>query len=132
MASDSDSKSPEEGSKKAEQCLEAAQKNIEIEEFETAVNRAYYAVFHSARACVWLRDIYPKSHRGVQQKFHEIYVKNEQKIDPKTAATFGQLEDIRLRSDYGTLKSVTEVEAKEVLEKAKDFLDETKTILDIF
>ena len=44
--------------------------------YKEAVSRAYYSMFHAAQALLFIRDLYPKSHKGVIHKFGEEFVKS--------------------------------------------------------
>ncbi len=50
--------------KKAEHSLEAAQTLIEKKLADDAISRAYYAIFHSARAALKTKGIETKTHQG--------------------------------------------------------------------
>ena len=60
---------------KAKTDLEAAKKTLELEMFDTAANRSYYAIFHSARAVLALDGQDYKKHSGVISNFQKYYIK---------------------------------------------------------
>lgn len=43
--------------------------------YREAISRAYYSMFHAAQALLIIKKVYPKSHKGVIQKFGEEFVK---------------------------------------------------------
>ena len=60
----------------AEEEYLASQLLYEKEFYREAVSRTYYSMFHAAQALLILKEIYPKSHKGVLQKFGEEFVKS--------------------------------------------------------
>ncbi len=59
----------QEEMKKAARSLKAAQKLLGEELTDDAVSRAYYAVFHSARAALKTKGIETKTHQGLITRF---------------------------------------------------------------
>ena len=55
--------------KKAEQSLKAAQNLLADGLYDDAVSRAYYAVFHSARAALKIKGTETVSHKGLISQF---------------------------------------------------------------
>lgn len=49
----------------ADEELLAAQLLYEKKFYREAVSRAYYSMFHAAQSLLILKEIYPKSHKGV-------------------------------------------------------------------
>ena len=39
--------------------------------YRESVSRAYYSMFHATQALLLIKEIYPKNHKGVIQKFGE-------------------------------------------------------------
>lgn len=113
---------PERAWQKARQCLDAARKNVEINEYETAINRAYYAVFHGARSLLWLKDCHPKTHAGVHRKFNELYVQDDGPIPPEISTILDELEDERIQVDYEIPIEYTPEEIQVIVQRAEKFL----------
>ena len=44
--------------------------------YRESISRAYYSMFHATQALLLIKEIYPKSHKGVIQKFGEEFVKS--------------------------------------------------------
>ncbi len=55
--------------------LEAANLLFEKKFYREAVSRAYYCMFHASQALLMIKKVYPKSHKGVIQKFGEEFIK---------------------------------------------------------
>jgi len=61
--------------------LNAANLLYEKEYFREAVSRAYYSMFHASQALLLIKEVYPKSHKGVIQKFGEEFIKSGFRLD---------------------------------------------------
>lgn len=61
----------------AKQCLASAKKLIEIEDYKSAANRSYYAIFHSMRSVLALERKDFSKHSGVSSYFRKNYIKNK-------------------------------------------------------
>ncbi len=103
---------------RAKEFLDSAVKNLEIEEYRTANNRAYYSIFHAMRAVLALDEIDFKKHSGVISYFREHYIKTKvfdrEISDIITAASL-----IRSKSDYDDFYIAKKDEAAEQVENAK-------------
>ena len=60
---------------RAVETLQAAQRELQAEDYRTANNRAYYAIFHAMRALLALDGVDYKKHSGVMAHFNQHYVK---------------------------------------------------------
>lgn len=108
---------------KAEDCFESSLSSFDEEFFEAAVNRAYYAMFHSVQALLFVSKSYTKTHSGTHSKFRELFIKtgvlgNELSISLQRSFEKRQFSDY----DYD---EVLEEDARESIHDAKTFLDAT-------
>ncbi len=56
--------------KLAQEYLEDSKKLLELKRFRSAINRAYYAMFHAAQAILAFKGIAPlKTHKGLRELF---------------------------------------------------------------
>lgn len=102
----------------AKEFLESAIKNLEINEYKTANNRAYYSVFHSMRAVLALDEVDFKKHSGVIAYFRENYIKT--KIFDRTCSDIiTSTSLIRNKSDYDDFYIAEKNETIEQVENAK-------------
>jgi uncharacterized protein (UPF0332 family) len=60
---------------KAEKELEAAGYLLKGGYYSDAVSKAYYSMYHAAKALLSTRQMYPRSHRGVISQFGLEFVK---------------------------------------------------------
>lgn len=60
---------------KAEKKLEVAERLLKSADYEDAVSRAYYAVFHAAQALLMTEGEKAETHKGVVTLFGLLFVK---------------------------------------------------------
>ena len=85
--------------KTAKDNLRSARILLEAEEYKSANNRAYYAVFHALNAIHALNGNAFKRHKEAIANFNKNYVKTE--IFPRSIGRkIGEAEEIRHASDY--------------------------------
>jgi hypothetical protein len=111
----------------AKRRLMAAKLLIEKGMLEDAVNRAYYAFFHAAKAMLNVLGFDAKTHSGLISEFGLRIIKTNL-IDKKFGEYFRRAFEMRESSDYeiGIIFSEDEVQtliknADEFLKKAKEF-----------
>ena len=107
--------------KKAADCLEHSKEDFEREAFEACVNRAYYSMFHSIHALLFVSGDHAKTHVGAHNKFRELFIKMglmDMSLSIRLQRTFEK----RQFSDYD-YDEITESEAFESVEDATYFLD---------
>ena len=65
------------------ECLSAARNLLETENYKSAANRSYYAVFHAMRAVLAFDEIDMKHHSGIISEFRRRYIKISCLYKPK-------------------------------------------------
>ena len=106
--------------KHASDCLRAAEKNFEIDEYKTSMNRSYYAAFAAMCACNALDGYSSSKHSGVIAHFRQYYIKTGI-FSAELPGYITQLEKHRELSDYDLFFEGTREEAGQQLENAKRF-----------
>lgn len=96
--------------------LEAATVLLEQGFPADALNRAYYAVFSSAKELLMSRGLGAKTHRGVHTLLHEYY---QEVID---TALFRALQEEREDCDYRLLKP-SKSKAEQRIQQARSFVE---------
>jgi uncharacterized protein (UPF0332 family) len=115
---------------KAIDALEDAQVLFNLQRYNGAVNRSYYAVFGAASALLAAKNLYSKTHQGCRNLFYEHYVKTdlfELGIAQKLHENF----EFRQIGDYDYEAAITNEDAKISLQNAKEFIEATKKYLQI-
>ena len=85
------------------------------------VNRAYYSVFYAALALLVTADVEPNKHTGVLAKFDELFVREG--IFPKEMSMIlHHAFDMRQAGDYQKSRVITEEQAVDILNSAREFV----------
>lgn len=114
----------------AQEFLRDAKYLLEKDARRSASSRAYYAMFHAAKAILESLGESPKSHKGVISLFGERIVK-----DGLADKIFGRYlsEGLsgRITSDYESLTLPERKEVEERISHAEKFLDEIERIIKV-
>ena len=114
---------------KAANCLKASKTAIESDDYFTAANRSYYAVFNAIRCILALRQVDFKSHGDVIGYFRREFVKTP--IFPKDMSDItGSLFDVRNKCDYDDFYIVIKEDVRSQYFSAEYFLCEIRKYLD--
>lgn len=107
--------------------LESARERLESAEilflngnYKDSIGRSYYAMFTAVRALLARDGIDYSKHAGVISYFQKEYIKT-QKIDKRYSKYLSQAFQIRNNTDYSDFFIVSQSDAKEQYEKAKEF-----------
>jgi uncharacterized protein (UPF0332 family) len=111
--------------RKAESNLRDAKFLLEMDSYDSCVNRAYYAIFHCVEAFLFLEETHPKTHEGAMRKFSELYIKTNI-LDKKWASIFRNTLESRQDADYDLNMEISKDVALETYESAESFLSMTK------
>lgn len=107
--------------KKAQKKLGTAKKLLELKEYEDAVSRAYYCIFHAAKAALASENLFPKTHEGTLREFGLHFVK-EKKLPRKLGVIFSDAKSLRETADYALRPVLGSEDAEWVVEAAERFL----------
>jgi hypothetical protein len=99
MTTDSSRRFVEASLLRAERALSSAKLLLKHGELEDAVSRAYYAMFHAARAILFSKGVKAKTHRGTISLFGEHIVKKGY-LSEEYADTLRKTFDLRQKSNY--------------------------------
>ena len=112
----------------AMEALSAAQNMIHQEQYLSASNRLYYAVFHAMRAVLAFDGIYKKHHSGIISEFRRLYIKTDT-FPKELSTTISRAYDMRTGSDYDDFFIVSKQEVKELLQDVEVFLSQIQQYL---
>lgn len=113
---------------KAEKFLSTAEHASDIGDDDSCVSRSYYAMFFVAEAVLLTKGLTASSHKGVISLFGEHYIKTGI-FERDLGKALNDAYDKRLIGDYGIGFTVTEEEAKDLLETARNFVQKLKNHL---
>lgn len=114
---------------KAQKKLEVAERLLKSGDYEDAVSRAYYAVFHATQALLLTEGQHAETHKGVVSLFGLLFVKTG-KFNKNLGKYLANLKDDRENGDYEVFSFMDEESAETALREAKEFLKEAKKYLD--
>jgi hypothetical protein len=113
---------------KAEKKLKVAGKLLKSDDYEDAVSRAYYAVFHAAQALLLTEGERAETHKGVVTLFGLLFVKTG-KFKKDLGKYLANLKDERESGDYEVFSYIDRETAETAIEEAREFIRETQAYL---
>jgi uncharacterized protein (UPF0332 family) len=128
MNADNRSLAATEELERAARCLEEA-RTLRAHGFpDGSVARAYYAVFHAARALLFSLGLEVKSHRSVVNQVSEHFVKTG-RLAPELGRLISRMQRDREDADYEPSAVFTDSMADEAIANAERFLAVVRTLL---
>lgn len=113
---------------KAEKFLSTAEQALNTEDYDSCVSRCYYAMFFMAEAALLTKGLTASSHKSVISLFGEHFVKTKI-LERELGKALNDAYDKRLVGDYGVGFTVTDQQAKDLLETARNFVQKLKNYL---
>jgi len=110
------------------ECFNAAKSLLSTDNYKSAANRSYYAVFHAMRAVLAFDEIDMKHHSGIISEFRKLYIKTGV-FDTRLSQIISLLFDIRTDSDYDDFFVISKEEVEEQIENAEFFLSTIEAYL---
>jgi len=112
---------------RAEKALKSAKQLQENRELEDAASRAYYAMFHAARAILFSKGLTPRTHRGTISIFGEKIIK-QGILSEEYADMLRKAFDLRQKSDYELYTQLNAEAIKEAIRNAEKFIKKAKEL----
>lgn len=112
----------------AKECLVTAKNLIALNDYKTAANRSYYAVFHAMRSVLAFDDIDMKHHSGIISEFRKLYIKTGI-FDIKLSSFITKLFNVRNDSDYDDFYIISKDKVLEQINMAEQFLNSVQIFL---
>ncbi len=113
---------------KAEESLEAVQRELDAGALAFAMNRVYYAAFYAASAALLDRNLSFKKHSGVRSTFHREFIKTGL-VDASWGKFYDRLFEDRQEGDYIALTEFDREYVQVSLDRCRDFLLILKPLL---
>lgn len=108
--------------RRAKACLRAAASCFRRRCYADAISRAYYAVFHAARAALRRHSAtFGQRHGHTRLQFGKHLV-NTGLVERYYGREIGSLYELRLKADYDITEQFSEVFARSVRQRAERFL----------
>ena len=86
-----------------------------------SLTRAYFAVFHAARARLYAAGFEPRTHAGVQHLFNQHFVRTA-RFEPGVSRLMARLQKYREEADYSRAFVIDAEGAREEIEAARTFV----------
>lgn len=113
---------------KALERLKVAERLFSEGYYEDAVSRAYYAMYHAAKAALATVNVFPKTHEGVVAEFGRRFVLSG--VFPKELGkSLADVKASRETYEYSVTAIVDRMEAEAILSDAKVFVNKVKEYL---
>jgi uncharacterized protein (UPF0332 family) len=106
---------------KSAAALQAARALGDLDLWDDAVSRAYYAAFHAATAALYAVGVQSKSHAGAHDLFFEHYVRSGL-LSREVAKDLAALQRFREQADYSTIIRFDAASGAPELERAERFV----------
>ena len=115
---------------KADEVYEASRILFEAKQWNSCINRLYYACFYAASALLILRGIGAKSHGGVISKFSETAVLSGE-VSSAEYKVYSKLLNWRTKGDYSDMFDFSEEDVVSVIGPTRQFVDKVKAIISV-
>ena len=110
---------------KAVERLRVAEKLFRDGDYEDAVSRAYYGMYHAARAVLSTVNVFPRTHEGVVSEFGRKFVLTG--VFPKELGrNLADAKAARETYEYSVTATVGKSEAEAILSNAQRFVSAIK------
>lgn len=107
--------------RKAHRRLKVAQELHRQGEYEDAVSRAYYAIYHTAQAALLTEGLRAETHRRLTMLFG-LHLVESGKLPKKLAKYLRNLRDDREEGDYEVYSDIDLETSEAALREAKEFV----------
>ena len=112
----------------ASEALDEAKLLLQSSKLRGAISRAYYAMFHAARAILYQKGIKPKTHSGVRVMLSQHVVK-EGIVSKELEKSLSKAYDMRQLSDYEVDAEFGKEAVEDVVNKAESFISQIEEVL---
>ena len=107
--------------------LGVAETLLENGSLSDAVSRAYYSMFHSARAALLEEGSRPKTHQGVISELGRLL---RDDIDRDLISSMSEVQSLREDADYEPYFEIDESVAEDAIDKARELRDQIEEFIE--
>lgn len=115
---------------KAQEVYQAASVLYEAAQWNSVINRLYYACFYSAGAMLLYKQISAKSHAGVIGQFSEHIVRTGI-VSIDEFRVYAKLLNWRTKGDYNDLYDFTKEDVDTMMFPTRHFIDKVAALIEI-
>lgn len=113
----------------ADEFLEDAKLSLKHLRLRSAVNNAYYAMFHASQAILAAKGLSPpKTHKGLRELLGREFIKTGL-LEKNLGKDFSKAFEMRQASTYDVFATYSEEEVKIIVERAEQFISRIKKLL---
>ena len=113
---------------KANRFLKQAGMMCDMEQWDIAANRYYYACFHAVQALFVYNGLASRRHSGMLSQFGLHFIKTGI-IEDRLGAFLTRMEQLREKGDYNCLFDVTKDELLTFVEPAHELIDKITQLI---
>lgn len=113
---------------KADRFLKQADLMCDLQQWDIAANRYYYACFHAVQGLFICFDLSSKRHSGMLKQFGLHFVKPGI-ISDSLGAFLTRMEQLREKGDYNCLFSIDEDDVETIIQPAHELIETIKEII---
>lgn len=106
---------------KADRFLKQAEMVREMQQWDMAANRFYYACFHAVQALFIHNGLASKTHSGMLRQFGLHFIKTGI-IEDRLGGFLTRMEQLREKGDYNCVFSINEEELSTIVEPAHELV----------
>ena len=106
---------------KAHRFLDQAQMVQEMQQWDLAANRYYYACFHAVQALFIHNGLASKRHSGMLSQFGLHFIKTGL-IEDRLGGFLTRMEQLREKGDYNCLFAISKDDLDTIIEPAKELI----------
>ena len=115
---------------KAQETYEAASILFEAGQWNSVINRLYYACFYSASALLLYKHITAKTHAGVIGQFSEQIVRPGL-MSVEDFRVYSKLLNWRSKGDYSDLFDFLREDVEPIMQPAKTLIDKVASLIEL-
>lgn len=109
------------------QKIEVAERLLENGDVPDAVSRAYYGMFHAARAVLLQEGSKPKTHQGVISELGRLF---REHIDRDLISSMSEIQSLREDADYEPYFEIDQSVAEDAVETSWDLYEQCRKFLE--
>ena len=114
---------------KSKKALQDAQDCVKDDKLETALNRAYYAIFYSVTALAKKYNFSTSKHSALMGWFNKKFIYEDKVFGNKMYQTYEEVFLFRQKSDYDLMYVPTKQEVEDIIAETGDFVDNVLKII---
>lgn len=113
---------------KSHRILAEADEMVNLQHWDIAANRYYYACFHMLQALFISRGIPAKSHEGSLTQLGQQFIMPGL-LDKKYGRFFSRMIQLRQKADYNSIAEVAQSEILEMAPMSKEFIAQVENLI---